>query len=230
MKKNNNELFIEKYKELEYVTTKRYNLAKTTSAISFLEKRNEFSDIKKELRYCREIRNFLQHEEKIDNEFAVIASNEMIKLIDKVINVIKNPVTCYDICKKMNDIYYKKLDDYVLDSMISMKHKKFTHIPILENDVVVGVFSKTSIFNYLLDEYIDTLTSSLKFKDIMDYIDVKQENYLFIKKTDTVYDITNIILDYYKQNNRISMIFVTENGKEKDKLIGILTPFDLLKY
>ena len=61
---DNNELFIEKYKELEYEIAKRYNLPKSTSPIPFIEKKNEYAKFAKELDYCREVRNFLQHESK----------------------------------------------------------------------------------------------------------------------------------------------------------------------
>ena len=163
---DNNERFIEKYKELEYVITKRYNLPKTTSPILFIENKNEYLKYQKELNYCREVRNFLQHENKINDEFAVIASDEMINKLDEIINSVANPVRIKDVYVSLDKVYYKGLDNYVYPSMLSMDYKKYSHIPVLENGRLIGVFSKTSIFKYLLEEEINKLNEDLRFKDL----------------------------------------------------------------
>ena len=225
---NNNELFIEKYKELEYLVSIKYNIPKNGSEISFLEKRIEFSNYRKELEYCREVRNFLQHECKIDQEFAVIASNEMINLIDKIIELVKNPITAIKICKKIDQIYYKGLNDYVVSSMLAMNHKKYTHIPIIENKKIVGVFSKTSIFNLLMEEDVCSLNSSVRFKDIINYIKLNSEKYLFCKSDMNVKEMEEIVINEFRNGSKVSMIFVTSNGNEKGDFIGLFTPFDIM--
>ena len=225
---NNYEKFIEKYKELEYVVSKQYNISKNGSEISFLERRPEFSKYRKELEYCRDVRIFLQHETKIDKEFAIIPSDEMIELITKIIDLVKNPITCLKISKKINEIYYKSENDYVVSSMLAMNHKKYTHIPIIENNKVIGVFSKTSIFNLLLEEDISFLNSSLKFKDIKKYISLDTEKYIFCNSDMNVKEMEEKIVSEFRNGNKVSMIFLTSNGKENGEFIGLFTPFDIM--
>ena len=225
---NNYEKFIEKYKELEYVVSKQYNISKNGSEISFLERRPEFSKYRKELEYCRDVRNFLQHETKIDKEFAIIPSDEMIELITKIIDLVKNPITCLKISKKINEIYYKSENDYVVSSMLAMNHKKYTHIPIIENNKVIGVFSKTSIFNLLLEEDISFLNSLLKFKDIKKYISLDTEKYIFCNSDMNVKEMEEKIVSEFRNGNKVSMIFLTSNGKENGEFIGLFTPFDIM--
>lgn len=227
---DNYERFIEKYKELEYVVSIKYNIPKNGSEISFLERRPEFNKYRKELEYCREVRNFLQHECKIDKEFAVIPSEEMINLIDKIIDLVNNPITCYKICKKVDQIYYKGLNDYVMSSMLAMNHKKYTHIPIIENKKIVGVFSKTSIFNYLMDEDIKNLNSSLKFIDIDKYISLESETYIFCDSKMNVKEMEENVVNEFRKGNKVSMIFITSNGLQNGDFIGLLTPFDIMEY
>lgn len=227
---DNNELFIEKYKELEYAIQKRYNLPKSASEIPYLERKEEFQKYKKELEYCREVRNFLQHENKINNEFAVIASDEMIKVLDTIINKVNNPLKLKDICIPFNKIYYRGLNDCVLESILAMNHHLYTHIPILDNKKVVGVLSKTSIFDYILDLGIDNLNKDLLFKDITKYLNIDNECYLFRSKNYLVSDMTNLIADKFKQGKRIEMVFVTSTGDKFGNLEGILTPYDILEY
>lgn len=227
---NNNELFIEKYKELEYVITKRYNLSKTISPIAYIEKRNEYDRFDKELEYCREVRNFLQHEGKINSEFAVIASNEMIKKLDEIIEFVKNPIRIKDVFIPLSKVYYKSLDNYVYPSMLSMDYKKYSHIPILKDKKLIGVFSKTSIFKYLLEEDINRLNEDLSFRDIEKYISLDEEYYLYEKLQTPVEEVKEEVIKNFKQGKRIAIIFVTKDGTINSDLLGLLTPYDILGY
>ena len=227
---DNNELFIEKYKELEYEITKRYKLAKTTSPISFIEKKSEYAKFAKELNYCREVRNFLQHESKIDKEFAVIASDEMIKVMDEIIDIVKNPARIKDVYVSIDKVYYKGLDNYVYPSMISMDYKKYSHIPIIEKGKLIGVFSKTSIFKYLLEGENNNFSEHIKFKDIKKYISLNEEYYLFTTLDTPVEDIIEEVITNFKNGKRIAIIFVTNNGMENGDFVGLLTPYDILGF
>ena len=225
---DNNELFIEKYKELEYEITKRYKLSKMVSPIPFIEKRNEYLEFSKELNYCREVRNFLQHESKIDKGFAVIASDEMIQKMDEIINAVKNPIRIKDVYISIDKVYYKGLDSYVYPSMVSMDYKKYSHIPIIEKRKLVGVFSKTSIFKYLLEEENSNFSENIQFKDIKRYISLDEEYYLFTKKDTPVEDIIEEVIMNFKNGKRVAIIFVTDNGMKDGNLVGLLTPYDIL--
>lgn len=227
---NNNELLIEKYKELEYAITKRYNLPKGASPIPYLESRNDFSKYAKELSYCREVRNFLQHENKINQEFAVIASDEMINKIEEIIEVVNNPVRIKDVYIKLDNVYYKGLGNYVYPSMVSMDHKRYSHIPIVENRKLVGVFSKTSIFKYLLEEDMNILDNDLRFIDINKYISLDEEYYLYTTLNEPVGEVVEEVISNFKQGKRIAMIFVTKDGTDNGELLGLLTPYDILGY
>ena len=152
----------------------------------------------------------------------------MIELITKIIDLVKNPITCLKISKKINEIYYKSENDYVVSSMLAMNHKKYTHIPIIENNKVIGVFSKTSIFNLLLEEDISFLNSSLKFKDIKKYISLDTEKYIFCNSDMNVKEMEEKIVSEFRNGNKVSMIFLTSNGKENGEFIGLFTPFDIM--
>ena len=227
---DNNELFIEKYKELEYAITKRYNLNKTMSPISFVEKRNEYQRFVKELDYCREVRNFLQHESKIDKEFAVIASNEMIEKIKEIIEFVNNPLRIKDVYISIDKVYYKSQGNYVYPSMLSMDYKKYSHIPIIMDKKLIGVFSKTSIFKYLLEEDINRLNDDLKFKDIEKYTSLDEEYYLYTTLENPVEEVIEEVVMNFKRGKRIAIVFVTNDGTVNGELLGLLTPYDILGY
>ena len=114
--------------------------------------------------------------------------------------------------------------------MLAMNHKKYTHIPIIENNKIVGVFSKTSIFNFLMEEELCKLNSSIKFKDILKYISLDSETYIFSDSKISVKEMEEIVINEFKKGKKVSMIFLTTNGKQNGDFIGLLTPFDLMGY
>lgn len=233
-KKLNNKLtdeFLDKYKTLEEAVSRKYKLSAGTSSIAYLEKQKEFSAYQVKLSYCREIRNFLQHEPKINKEFAVTPSKEMITILDELIELVINPPRCKDVAINIKDIYYKSLNDNVLKSIKEMSHGKYSHIPILEDGIVVGVFSKSSLFNYVVknNKFID---DNKTFNDIKEYICLRcdgSEHYRFCKYNDKVEDVKRMFEENYKNDNRISIVFLTKNGKKDEKLLGMVTLYDVLK-
>jgi len=223
--------FLDKYKTLEELVSRKFKLASSASPIAYLEKRKEFASYEVRLAYCREIRNFLQHEPKVDGDFAVTPSKQMINVLEELIELVKNPPRCYDVAIKLENIYYRSLEDNVLKSIKEMSHGKYSHIPILKDGVVVGVFSKSSLFNYVVknNKFID---DTLCFKDIKEYICLKcdgSEHYRFCKYDEKVEDVKKLFEDNYKNDNRISIVFLTKNGNKSEKLEGMVTLYDILK-
>lgn len=79
------EEFLDKYKQMEVLVRGEYNLGNNDSVMNFLISNNEFKALENELDLCRDTRNLLSHNPKINGEYAVYPSEEMIKLLDKVI-------------------------------------------------------------------------------------------------------------------------------------------------
>jgi len=130
---DNTELFLDKYKELENAAINEFKLPPDGSAVAKLEKRSEFKDIRFELNYCREVRNLLQHNQRLDEEFAVQPGKKMIELLDMVLDRIKNPVRCMDIAVPFNDLVWRSLDDPVMPVIRIMNDRNISHVPILKD-------------------------------------------------------------------------------------------------
>lgn len=221
--------FIEKYKELEELVKEEYALDDKSHPIHFLMNQDEFSFLKKEIDYCRQVRNFLQHENKINGSFAVTPSIEMVKLLDYVIEEVKYPLQAKDIMTKEEKVFYKSKKDIVIKSIIEMENK-YTHIPIVEDGKVTGVFSSSSLFGYMKDNKKFSLEVDLTFEMLENYLLYnKSERYLYISQNMRINRIKDLFDDYYKKAKRIGMMIVTESGKKEEKFLGIITPYDLLK-
>lgn len=227
---NNTEAFLDLYKQLEVMAVKRYNYPPDGTAVSKLEKRPEFRTIQPELTYCREVRNLLQHNPKVGGAYPVSPSDEMISLLKATIDKVKNPPRVKDIAIPIKSILYKTMDDYVRPTMIEMQENVFTHIPILRDGVVIGVFSENTLFSYLVDTDIVAIEDDMRFSELIDYLPIdkhRAETFRFLGQTKLVSDVNNLFEDALSKQDRIGLVFITKSGDAKEPLLGILTAWDI---
>ena len=224
------ELLLDKYKKLEAIASAQYNLNNSESAVNFLERRSECRAIKSELAYCREVRNLLTHNPKVRNRYAVEPSDEMIALLDQTIECIKNPQKAKHIWVPRDKVLCRTMEDYVRPAMVEMNEHVYTHIPIMRDGVVVGVFSENTLLSYLIDDEIISIDNDVKFSDIVKYLPLDQhraESFRFVGQETLVSEIEDIFADSVKKSDRIGLIFVTNSGKKTEKLLGIISAWDV---
>lgn len=228
---DNAEIFIEKYKQLEKVVRSTYNLKASDSVAYYLKNQNRFKEFKEEIDYCREVRNLLSHREKINNDFTVKPSVGMIEFIDTLIEKVRSRTKCLSIAIDLPHVFWQDLNGNVKDTMKMMQQKLYTHVPILENGVVVGVFDENSVFNYLADEEIVCVDDNLTFEDIKSFLslaDREMEEFVFIGKNYYVDELEEKIEQAFHRGKRIGLAFITENGKPTQKIQGLITPWDII--
>lgn len=229
----NTDIFIEKYKELEMTAVTVFKLREDGRAIAELERMEQFSDIQSKLYYCRNVRNLLQHNAKLSDSFTIEPTQEMIDLITDTIYRIKNPTKCLSIATPFNKIYWRTMDSHVVSTMKAMKENGYSHVPILQNEKVAGIFSENSVFNYLLAEGNMALDEGLRFRDIKDYLTLhgrKSHKYVFVNKDSYLPEAEDIFEKAFRQGERIAMILITQNGSPRERLLGVITAWDVLGH
>ena len=228
---SNADIFLDKYKQLEVYAVREYKLPQDGSAVAKLEKRKEFKCISYELNYCREVRNLLQHNQKVDEEFAVIPSDKMIQMLEDVIDKVKNPVKCIDVAIPFTNLVWRSPFDYVMPAIKIMNDRNISHVPILRDKRVIGDFSDNCVFPYLLGDKDCQIDDKTKFEDLGKYIGLDahpSESFKFISAWAKLSEAEKMYEDAYKRHERIGMIFLTENGQPSERLIGVLNSWVIM--
>ncbi|MDO4206288.1 MAG: CBS domain-containing protein [Lachnospiraceae bacterium] len=221
--------FLDLYKKLENTANTHYHIRGSGSAIAKLQRRQEFSNIHQELDYIRDVRNLLTHRPRIGEFYAVEPTDAMLSLLEKLIDRLEHPLSAIRIAVPLEEVLSASLDSPVLDSLEKMYKRAFSHMPILEDGKVAGVFSGSSLMNCVLYKHI-MFSGDLKFRDIKDTFTFDQhpsETFRFVSRDTLVSDISDMFDETLQQEERIGMIFVTENGKSDEELLGIITAWDV---
>lgn len=232
---SNNELFLEKYRELENLIKNKltseyrgnspiYNYIRElyNSPYSNDHERGEKLDI------FRELRNQMSHK-NVDGIFEV--SNDAIIFLENEIKIIQNPICAKNICIKFKDIHYATLDSSLNNVMKTMIKYGYSHIPVLNENKLIGVFSENTIFTIYNSDHNILNKENIILNDISYYLDINNhqtECFAFIHEN---YHVSKIIKRFKRRkenNKRLTIFFITKNGSVNSELIGMITPYDAL--
>ena len=239
MDRSNSDKFLIIYNELDKHMRECLQ-AKTGTPNSYLinqmaKNNRSFSKYKEDLLAFSRLRNAIIHNPfKKDADPIAEPHENVIKLYEE----IKNQLTCppsalSTIAVQRRNIYAAYLESKVLDVMGTMVKKSFTHVPILENDRIVGVFSENTFFSFVSRNKDVMFLRNTLIKDFNDYIDVNgniSEYYEFVEKSTLLTDVEEMFQKSFKLNKRLAVVFITENGKQSEKLLGLVTVWDLAGY
>lgn len=178
------------------------------------------------LKTSADLRNILSHENDVcfpTDDFL----NRFLHLKERIIN----PLKVESIMTK--DILTCYLNDSLLSVMKKMEYKSLSHVPVIDNDIVYGVFSRSTVFDYIsMNEDFD-FNNQLKISYFDEFLPINShlnERFIFVSRNDKIDDIFNLLTKEKEHEKNISLLLVTQNGKANEKLLGIITYTDLNKY
>lgn len=236
---SNNERFLKNYKILEVLLEEYYgmraNSHNSSSIIRYyheLRKSYSFRDRERAVKLdtCRTIRNTMAHENVND---AITVTDDFVKFLEDEIKLLVDPVTAEQVALNINRAFTCTLEDDARKVMEVMVRRGFSHVPVMENGNLYGVFSQKIIFQWLYYETATNIKKGAKIKDFAAYLPIKAhtgERYVFVKKDETINEITRMFEESRGHKVKIGLIFVTEHGKKSEKIIGFITPYDLIYY
>lgn len=225
------EVFLEKYKELEQAIYDTYHWKSDGRAISRLEQLPQFQDVRQELDLCRQVRNLLQHNCRIGESYAVEPSRALTELLDTILNRVIRPQTCREICVPVSQLCTAQMSDPVWPVMQQMGKRGVSYVPILDRGRVAGVFSENSVFRYLIDKRRPRLEDGVVFSEIHNLITSSSHRsgeWVFYAIDTPVIKVEEAFESAFRKGNRISLVLLTEDGLPSQKLLGVITAWDLL--
>ena len=230
---SNAETFIRKYKDLEEIIQSKYGSRVDKSPIITLSEQPQFLRMKHKLDDLRHVRNILQHAQTYNGEYPIEPNQALLDLIDNIISLLTNPPKAFDKAIRIDRVCSATWDNKIYPKMELMKENVYTHIPILNNGIVEGVFSENTLFGALIEDelvYVKDETSFdaplIKKHCLLD--NHVSEVFKFIPKSMLLEDAKILFNKAFEKNERLAMLFITEHGKQSEKLLGIITPWDII--
>ena len=226
------EEFLDLYKKTEDALEAKYRNSRRHYSSVIIEyiKDYESEPVREKLEVAREIRNLLTHTAKLDGEFVVEPSAPVLDSLREAYEHITRPPLAIDYATKPEHILKANLNQKVLRLMEVMEKNGYSHVPVLDSGEFFGVFSIGSIFKYMLKKGGKGITPETTIAELGAQLDIKEhlENYEFVPR-DTTYAAVRRKFEHPNgKHKRLSVIFITEDGSPRRRLLGMLTPWDVL--
>ncbi|MDM5338194.1 hypothetical protein QUF84_13285 [Fictibacillus enclensis] len=115
------------------------------------------------------------------------------------------------------------------DMLSVIREKEFSQFPIYEGNTFRGLITEHGITNWMakhVDEDIIQF-SDTRLYDILPHIG-EVGNYQFIGRNESIYIAEEKFKESIKQGTRLDAILITHSGKSNEKLLGIITTWDII--
>jgi CBS domain-containing protein len=120
-----------------------------------------------------------------------------------------------------NDIITINKTQYIREVSDIIRDKNIRHVPVVSGEKVIGMLSKVDLQKISFVNTVDGDELTTALYDGLNIEQVMTKDVKVVQKDDTVYDVATIL-----SKNEFHSLPVLEN----EKLVGIVTTTDLIKY
>jgi CBS domain-containing protein len=236
---SNNPRFLDLFNHLDEACRSRYHLEdRTSSAISFLSGKLAHSSSKKDndlaesLEAIRQLRNTLVHVEKVDGEELAEVNPRLLEDLEAAIRYVENPPKALASAIPFNHLFVVSLSESLASVLTIMMARGFSHVPVIDQGALLGVFSEEVLTSYLIAKGSLALSKDLSMRDFLAFLPMDKhpnERYLFLPRDALLEDAReDFALSKGKTGKRLAMIFISEHGSPEETILGALVPSALI--
>ena len=144
--------FLSMFRVLEGLLTQKYQGCDRHSASVVMEYINdpESEPVRTALNTCREIRNLLTHNADEDGQPLVEPSQSALDSLYQVIRYVQKPQPALMYATPVERVLRAYPNDRALDVMRRMEKHGFSHVPVMDDVRMRGVFSVRTVFLSLI--------------------------------------------------------------------------------
>lgn len=222
------------YNEIDAFLRRNYRQDKYSDHIFLIQELSRSNRIinrhQAELRAVAQIRNSLVHNPFTGAEPIVEIHPEVIKRYRAIRNALLNPDTALSIAVPTAKIFNVSLNSNLSKVLESMEKNIYTHVPVIKDDKMIGILSENTILAYLVESGEGIITKDMLVNDIAHLLPLeahKSEKFIFLPRNASLGQVYGVFNKAIHKHERIGMVFITEHGKSEEKLLGIITAWDL---
>lgn len=226
------EEFLDLYRRLESGAQRLLGGDGRSSAVMRLAHQRGFTGWRDELDFCREVRNLLSHEPKVNGAYAFYPSDQLLGLLRQLVQLVENPVTVAGRMTPVGRMLVCTPGAQALPVMRQMRRDGLSHVPVLSGGRVQSVFSVDTVFQAVLDGAVQP-DEQTRIGDFELYLSLERhmnQSFVFVPESMSLGDAGALFDRAYDKNNKIKLLLVTKTGLPGERLLGVVSPYDLLEH
>ncbi len=220
--------FIEYFNDIE----EQLNKIDSNTTLGFSRLIGKYQDSDKivrryadELMHLKDIRNLIVH----NNDYYAIPNEYSLNKIKNIRDKIINPPRVYPLFNSRVETVSN--EESIIKVIKFMKEKSYSQIPVVNGDnEFLDLITNNAISRWigsLADEgAAKTIFDQALVKDVLDY-EEESSVFEFISRDALIVDVIDKFEESQKKGKKLEAIFITNSGKKSEKLLDILTSWDL---
>lgn len=147
--------------------------------------------------------------------------------MEYIYRIIQNPPKVIDNCNEINHKFSS--NDKVFQALRYMKKNDFSQVPITENGRIRGILTMETIARWIDDSIQRNLELTDNEIHKVNSFKENKVDYKLVASDTTVYEVLQIFEKSITEGSPLKAILVSKYGTDTDRLLGIVTPFDIIK-
>ena len=181
-----------------------------------------------ELYVYNDLRNVIVHK-KIDANYVIAEPHlETVIGIEAIERELTKPEKVFP--KFQSEVKSFQIDETLDVVLTEVSRKGFSQFPVYDDNNFMGLLTENGIANWLAHSVEDDIfsISETSIGDVFAH-EESRDNYQFISKNISVYEAKEKFIYHLEKGAvKLDALLITENGKETEKLLGIITPWDII--
>jgi len=181
-----------------------------------------------DLRSYADLRNAIVHHRTFIHYVIAEPHTDVVERIEYIDATLARPMLVGQMFRKRVLVFQES--DSLKHVLKVIHQRKYTQFPVYFNKQFRGLITTVGITNWLaskmgggyLPKGIPTLHDILMHEK-------NRVNYKFVSRYITIYEAEEIFKQGVERGRRFEALLITEHGKPHQKLIGIITPLDIVK-
>ena len=227
--------FLDLYKQMEALLDEKYgeSAGRRGSAVVRFINEPAGREYREELDLCREVRNLLTHNPDMDGCPVVEPAPALLRTLREAIRRLKAPQSALHYATPVEKLMIASPEQNVLPVMQAMEKRGFSHIPIVAVNQMLGVFSVSTVFSAQLtypDRILDI--TQARISDFKEWTPIEKhtcERFMFMGPQHSYWEAQEAFEKSSRPSEkRLAAIFITKTGDARGRLLGMLTPWDVI--
>ncbi|WP_029050323.1 CBS domain-containing protein [Cupriavidus sp. amp6] len=191
----------------------------------FAEKNSSVRRYKEDLKEFADLRNAIVHE-RSDEHVIAEPNDRAVRDFERIMELLLKPPVIYPQFQKV--VKSREQRDPISSAIKDMREGSFSQLPITSNGQFIALLTTETVVRWLASEVSEDLISlqSTEVEEVLRHVE-DDNHYCFISKRATLDDALSKFAEVNDRGKNLDAILITEDGKIEQKLLGILTVYDL---
>lgn len=193
----------------------------------YIDRHKAWRSDRQKLRNLADLRNVLVHQTTEPNQYPAVPSERTIKQLKQFCDRLINPL-------KVIPTFQRDVETLTPERSLTWVFQRinecdYSQFPVYAGDRFIGLLTENGITRWLAHHTVTKLTliecEEIFIENLLPEEEVRL-NCSFIARNTSVDEV----IEQFSDNLFLEAVLITQNGKENEKLLGIATRWDILKY